>query len=191
MTKLYVAVWLLLLPTLSYTQETQRTIRASVSDHLGALARATTLTELESQWNHAPKDYPHRAVYAAMYSKLGGMNPAAVLISAVPTSGKEMEALYDAQDTKQGQDMAVTEAYHRFYSHLADALERNPERLPQFLRMIHAFDFVDNVDEWPWLCGLASKIYKAHPDAYMSAVNRLQPKFKREAMDCKQPPDAP
>jgi len=126
-----------------------------------------------------------------MYAKLRGPNANSVLISAMPSDGKEMEALYHAQDTKQGQDMAVTEAYNTFYTQLAGALERNPERLPQFLRMIHAFNYVDIVDEWPWLCGLASKIYDAHPDAYISAVNRLEPAFRQEAADCKQAPDAP
>ncbi len=86
-----------------------------------------------------------------MYSKLEGTNPDAVLINAMPNTGKEMETLYDAQDTKLGQDMAVTEAYNTFYTRLADALGRNPECLPQFLRMIHVFHYVDNVDEWPWL----------------------------------------
>jgi hypothetical protein len=43
----------------------------------------------------------------------------------------------------------------------------------------------------PWLCGLASKIYDAHPAAYISAVNRLAPAFKQEALDCKKAPDAP
>ena len=126
-----------------------------------------------------------------MYTKLEGPDHDAVLISAMPTDGKEMEALYHAQDTRQGQDMAVTEAYNTFYTRLADALGRNPERLPQFLRMIHAFHYVDIVDEWPWLCGLASKIYDTHPDAYISAATRLEPAFKQEAMDCKQAPDAP
>jgi hypothetical protein len=64
-----------------------------------------------------------------MYSSLEGPNPDPILIGAMPSNGKEMEALYDAQDTKQGQDMAVTEAYYTFYTRLADALGRNPERL--------------------------------------------------------------
>ena len=149
------------------------------------------LVELEKQWTQAPRDYPHRAVHAAMYSSLGGPNPDATLMGAMPSNGREMEAFYNAQDTKQGQDMAVTEARNTFYTRLADALGRNPERLPQFLRMIHAFHYTDNVDEWPWLCGLASKIYNAHSDAYISAANRLEPAFKQETMDCKQAPDAP
>ena len=126
-----------------------------------------------------------------MYVKLGGRNPDPVLLDAMPHSGKEMETLYDAQDTTQGQDMAVTDAYNNYYVHLADALEHNPEKLPEFLKMIHAFDSVDNVDEWPSLCGLASKIYDARPDAYISAVNKLGPEFKQQAIDCKKPPDAP
>ena len=109
----------------------------------------------------------------------------------MPRNGEEMEALYNYQHTEQGQDMAVTKAYDTFYTRLADALDRNPEKLPQFLKMIHAFHYVDIVDEWPWLCGLASKIYDHHPAAYMSAVSRLDPGFKSEAMDCRQPPDAP
>jgi hypothetical protein len=102
-----------------------------------------------------------------------------------------MEALYHAQQTEQGQDMAVTEAYDIFYTRLADALGRHPKRLPQFFRMVHAFHYVDIVDEWPWLCGLASKIYDAHPGAYTSAVGRLEPEFKSQALQCKQAPDAP
>src|SRR5262249_30856291 len=162
---------------------------ASFNDSLGALARAATLAQLENQWTHAPRDYCHSAVHAAMYSKLGGPNPDPILISAMPSNGKEMEALYDAQDTEHEQDMAVTEAYDRFYSRLADATGRNPERLPQFLRMIHAFHFVDNADESPWLCGLASRIYDAHPKTYISAVSRLEPEFRSDAMNCRRPPD--
>jgi hypothetical protein len=191
MPKPFIVICLLMSSALLYSQDGQRHVRASFNDSLGTLARAKNLTQLEMQWKQAPKDYPHRAVRAAMYSSLGGPNPDAVLIGAMPSNGKEMEVLYDAQDTKQGQDMAVTEARNAFYTQLADALGRSPERLPQFLRIIHAFHYVDNVDEWPWLCGLASKIYDNHPDAYISAIKRLESSFKQEAMDCKQAPDAP
>lgn len=191
MAKPFIVICLLVSSALLYSQDGRGHVRVSFNDSLGALARARNLTQLERQWKQAPKDYPHRAVHAAMYSSLGGPNPDAVLIGAMPSNGKEMEALYDAQDTKHGQDMAVTEAYDSFYTRLADALGRNPEQLPQFLRMIHAFHYVDIVDEWPELCGLASKIYDTHPDAYTSAVNKLEPAFRREAMDCKQAPDAP
>jgi hypothetical protein len=126
-----------------------------------------------------------------MYSKLGGINSDAALIGAMPRDGKEMEAFYDAQDTDQGQDMAVTEAHGTYYSRLAEALGRSPANLPQFLRMIHAFHFVDNVDESPWLCGLASDIYEAHPKQYMVAVGRVGKDYKKEALECRQPSDMP
>lgn len=191
MPKTSVLICLLLSSCLLYSQDGRGEVRSSFNDSLGALARTKTLAELQKQWTLAPRDYPHRAVHAAKYSSLGGLNSDAVLIGAMPSNGEEMEALYDAQDTKQGQDMAVTEARSSFYTGLAGALGRHPERLPQFLRMIHAFHYIDNVDEWPWLCGLASKIYDSYPDAYVSAVNRLEPAFKREAIDCKQAPEAP
>ena len=57
----------------------------------------------------------------------------------MPSTGKDMEALYDAQDTRAGQDMAVTKAYSEYYPALADAVARHPVYLPQFLRMIHSF----------------------------------------------------
>lgn len=130
-------------------------------------------------------------MHAAVYTKLGGVDSDGALIGAMPSDGKEMEALYDSQDTNQGQDMLVTEAYNTFYSRLAEALGRNPSKLPQFLRMIHAFHFVDNVDEWPWLCGLASKIYKAHPREYAVAAAQAGKDYRKEALDCRVPPDAP
>ena len=191
MAKALAVACLLLASALLYSPAERDHVRVSFNDSLGALARAKNLAQLEKQWTQAPKDYPHRAVHAAMYTKLEGPNPEAILISAMPIDGKEMEALYHAQDTNQGQDTAVTEAYNTFYTQLADALGRHPERLPQFLRMIHAFHYVDNVDEWPWLCGLASKIYNTHSDAYISAVSKLEHEFKGEAMDCRKAPDAP
>jgi hypothetical protein len=168
----------------------------SISDSLGTLARATNLTKLDTQWERDPKDFPHNAVHAAKYCELRGVNADSVLFDAMPSNGTEMESLYDAQDIydRQGvvqrQDMAVTNAYNAFYTCLAGALKRNPERLPRFLEMIHSFDFVD-VDEWPWLCGLASDIYEAHPRDYMAAVNKLKGKSRTEALDCRQAPDAP
>jgi hypothetical protein len=150
MAKPFIVICLLLCSASSYSQSEWGHVRAFFNDSLGTLARAKNLAEVEKQWTQAPLNYPHRAVHAAMYSSLEGPNPDAILIGAMPSNGKEMEALYDAQDTKQGQDMAVTEAYYTFYTRLADALGRNPERLPQFLRMIHAFDYVDKVDESPW-----------------------------------------
>lgn len=87
--------------------------------------------------------------------------------------------------------MAVTEARNRFYPQLADALGRNPEKLPQFIRMIHAYHFVDNVDEAPWLCGLASTIFKSHPKQYMAAAARVGGDYEKEALECREPPDAP
>jgi hypothetical protein len=191
MAKSFAVVFFLLASTLLYSQDERSHVRISFNDSLGSLARAKTLSQLEKRWTEAPKDYPHRAIHAAMYSKLGGPNPDVVLIDAMPSDGKEMEALYHGQDTQQGQDMTVTKAYDAFYTWLADALGRHPEELPRFLRMIHAFHYVDIVDEWPWLCGLASKIYDTHPDAYISAVSKLEHEFRSEAMDCKQPPDAP
>jgi hypothetical protein len=101
------------------------------------------------------------------------------------------EALYDAQDTRAGQDRAVTKAYREYYPALANAVARHPLYLPQFLRMIHGLQFVDNVDEWPSLCGLASKIYKAHPGKYLTAVKKVEPRFRKESSACKQRPDAP
>ncbi len=126
-----------------------------------------------------------------MYTKFKGPISDSVLIGVMPSDGKEMEAFYQAQDTAQGQDMAVSEAYNIFYTQLAEALGRHPEKLPQFLRMIHAFHYVDNVDEWPWLCGLASKIYDTHPISYKAAAKSLKSEFRRDAVDCEQVPDAP
>jgi hypothetical protein len=178
--------------SLVHSQDSERHLRSSFDDSLGTLARAETLTQLENLWwMHGPHDFPHRAVHAAMYSKLGGPNRDALLIGAMPSDDREMKALYDSQDTSQGQDMRVTEAYNSFYSRLADALGRNPAKLPQFLRMIHPFHFVDNADESPWLCGLASTIYKAHPRKYMTAVAQVEVDFKKEALECRNPPDAP
>jgi hypothetical protein len=188
MSKMAIAACVLLLATFL---QAQNTVRASFHDSLGELARANSLVQLETLWSHSPHDYPHRAIHAAMHLRLGGPNPDTMLVRAMPADGSEMAALYKAQDTKQGQDMAVTEAYSAYYTNLADAVGRDPERLPQFLKMIHAFNFVDIVDEWPWLCGLASNIYDAHPDAYISAAKKLGPKFRQEALDCKEPPDAP
>src|SRR5260370_19128351 len=96
---------LVILAVISYSQGLHRSTRVSFEDSLGTLARAETLTRLESLWENNPHDFPHRAVHAAMISKLGGSNPDAVLISAMPTTGKEMQALYDAQVTKQRQAM--------------------------------------------------------------------------------------
>ena len=180
-----------MLSIFAHSQDGRSRVRASFHDSLGTLARATSLIQLETLWSHSLHDYPHRAIHAAIYLKLKGSNSDAMLIHAMPADGSEMEALYKAQDTKQGQDMAVTEAYTAYYTNLADAVGRDPERLPQFQKMIHAFNFVDIVDEWPWLCGLASKIYDAHPDAYISAASKLGPKFRQEALDCKEAPDAP
>jgi hypothetical protein len=191
MAKLLAATSFLLVATLLHSQDEKRPVRASFNDSLGTLARAKTLAQLEDQWTHAPKDYSHLAVHAAMYSKLGGVKPDAVLTGAMPSDGEEMVAFYDSQDTKQGQDMAVTGAYHAFYSRLSIALGRDPVKLPQFLRMIHAFNFVDNVDEWPLLCGLAAKIYKVHPREYMAAVGQVEPEYKQEALECRKPPEAP
>src|ERR1700738_4820524 len=143
---------LLLLSVPSHSQDSQHRLRASFDDSLGNLARVKSLNDLEGLWARDPHDFPHCAVHAAVYSKLGGLESDTVLIGAMPSDGKEMKAFYDSQDTNQGQDMLVTEAYNTFYSRLAEALGRNPSKLPQFLRMIHAFHFVDNVDEWPWLC---------------------------------------
>ena len=181
----------MLLTIVSHAQDDRHRIRASFHDSLGSLARANSFVQLETLWHLSPQDYPHRAIHAEMYVQLRGSSPDAMLIRAMPADGGEMEALYKAQDTKQGQDMAVTEAYSAYYTNLADALSRDPERLPQFLKMIHAFNLVDIVDEWPWLCGLASKIYDANPRVYISAANKLDPKFRQQALDCKEPPDAP
>ena len=191
MPKLLPAALLWSLASVSFSQVSHPRVRDSFDDSLGKLARAATLTQLEILWASDSHDFPHRAVHAAMYSKLGGPNPDPVLIGAMPTNGEEMQALYDAQDTAHGQDMAVTEARNEFYSKLTNALSRNPAKLPQFLRMIHAFHFVDNVDEWPWLCGLASTIFKAHPSEYMNAVGSVGKDYEKEALECKEPPDAP
>ena len=172
-------------------QPPQRHVRDSMNDSLGTLARATTIKQLEKVWSGAPKDFPHRAVHAAVHFKLRGANSDTILINALPSNGKEMEALYDAQGTRQGQDMAVTDAYSTFYSAVSHALLRRPEQLPQFLRMIHAFHYVDNVDEWPWLCELASKVYDAAPQQYMRAVKQVEREYRQEALDCRKPPDAP
>ena len=191
MARAFAIACLLLSSGLLYSQHEPVQTRDSLNDSLGRLARANNLDELARQWSQAPKDYPHRAVHAATYANLKGRNPDAVLIRAMPVNGKEMEALYDAQDTRQGQDMAVTQAYGTFYTQLANALRRHPQRLPQFFKMIHSFHYVDNVDEWPILCELASRIYDTHPDEYKRAASRLSPQFRREAMECKQAPDVP
>jgi hypothetical protein len=151
MKKIYLAACFLLLPVVSLGLQDTRRLRDSFGDSLGTLARANTMEQLSSRWGNGPRDFPHRAVYAALYSKLGAADQDAVLLNAMPSTGKEMEALYDAQDTRIGQDMAVTNAYSEYYPALAGAVARHPQYLPQFLRMIHSFHFVDNVDEWPWL----------------------------------------
>jgi len=166
-------------------------VRNSPDDSLGILARAKTLVELERLWKSDPKDFPHRAIHAERYFKLNGANRDDTLLNAMPSNGEEMKALYDAQDTQQGHDMVVTNAYNGYYSALAEIIIRHPEHLPQFLRMIHAFHFIDNVDEWPQLCGLASKAYKAHPKHYLNSVRKLEPEFRQEALACRNPPDVP
>lgn len=186
-----VAASFLLLPSISLGQLETRRLRDSFGDSLGTLARANTTEQLSKQWRDGPKDFPHRAVYAALYSKLTTANSDRLLLDSMPSTGEQMEALYDAQDTRGGQDMAVTKAYSEYYPALADAVARHPLYLPQFLRTIHSFHFVDNVDEWPWLCGLASKIYQAHPSEYLTAVKQVEPRFRRESAVCKEPPDAP
>lgn len=191
MRKAALAASLLLLPVALSSQRGTGHLRDSFDDSLGTLARARTIQQLSSLWATAPRDYPHRAVYAALYFKLGVANQDVVLLNAMPSDGKEMETFYNAQDTRQGQDKAVTEAYSEFYPALAGAVARHPQKLPKFLRMIHAFHFVDNVDESPWLCGLASGIYHANPDEYLKAVQQVEPGFREESLACKQPPDAP
>ena len=191
MRKLLSALLLLLSSALAFSQDTQRHLRSSPDDSLGVLGRAESLKQLEDLWAHDPRDYPHRAVHGATYSKLRGRNSDVVLIQAMPIDGREMEAFYDSQDTNQGQDTQVTEAYNTYYSRLAAAVGRNPAKLPQFLRMIHAFHFVDNVDESPWLCVLASTIYKAHRHDYMAAVAQVEAEYKKESLECRNPPDIP
>lgn len=149
------------------------------------------MQQLENLWSSAPKDFSYRAVHAAMYYRLHGANADAVLLNALPDNGREMEDLYAAQDTRAGQDMAVTEAYNTFYTALSNVLARRPEQIPQFLRMIHAFHYVDNVDEWPWLCGLASNVYAAAPQQYRSAVKHVEKEYRKEASACEKPPEAP
>jgi hypothetical protein len=155
------------------------------------LARATTLTELDAAFSSATKDFPHRAVYAARYVELKGKDADSVLLSSLPNNGKQMEQLYGAQDTRDGQDLAVTDAYNTFYKAVSQAVRRRPEHLPHFLRMIHAYHYVDNVEEWPHLCELASTIYDQIPSQYIVAVKALEPEYRREALDCRKPLDAP
>jgi hypothetical protein len=165
--------------------------RPSQDDLLGRIARAKSLTELESLNVSAPKNFVYRAIYAARYSQLHGTNPDRLILLSLPKNGSEMEQLYDAQDTAKGQDMAVSSLFFKYYEAVAKAVTRNPKYLPHFLRMIHSFDEVDNVDEWPDLCGLASKIYVEKPREYMSAAASLEPKYRKEAFDCRVAPDAP
>jgi hypothetical protein len=160
--------------------------RTSMDDALGRLARATTLKDLNRENVDAPRDFTHRAVYAAIYSKLRGPNADAVLLAALPSNGREMETFYDAQDTDEGQDKAVTAAYYAFYKGISKAVIRRSALLPQFLRMIHAFHYIDNVDEWPMLCDLAQKIYVAAPKQYMRAVNRVELEYREEALECRE-----
>jgi hypothetical protein len=172
-------------------------VHTSKNDSLGALARATTLEQLVQRWKADPKDFPHRAVHAAMYCKLRGPDADSVLIASMPDNGREMDSFYDSQDIYDAQgnvqwhDEAVNDAYHAYYRCLADAVARNPDELPRFLEMIHSFDYVDNVDEWPWLCGLASRLYQIHPRQYMIAATKLSGELRSEAIACRVPPDAP
>src|SRR4051812_38454505 len=93
-------------------QSANRPSRESRNDSLGMLARATTLAELETLLSRATKDFPHRAIYAAKYVELKGKDADSVLLRSLPNNGKQMEQLYEAQDTRDGQDLAVTEAYN-------------------------------------------------------------------------------
>jgi hypothetical protein len=184
-------VMAVLIAVSALAQSPERVLRDSSSDSLGKLSSASNLEQLRTTFKTAPKDFPHQAVYSAQYYKLGGNNADSLLLKTLPTDGKQMQQFYEAQNTREGQDMAVTKAYTTFYEASADAIAKYPSYLPHFLRMIHSFHYVDNVDEWPWLCGLASKIYKKVPKQYMTAVGKLELEDRKEALNCRQAPDAP
>jgi hypothetical protein len=180
-----------LLATAAVAQSPDRALRDSKNDSLARLASATSLEQLRTAFQSAPHNFAHQAVYAAQYYKLGGRNADSLLLRSLPRDGKQMKHLYEAQDTREGQDMAVTEAYNTFYEASADAVVKHPLYLPHFLRMIHSFNYEDNVDEWPWLCGLASKIYSRVPQQYMTAVGKLERAYRKDALNCREGPDAP
>jgi hypothetical protein len=89
MSKVLAIACFLLASALAYSQGERSHVRVSFNDSLGAIARAKSLTQFGKELEQATKDYPHRAVYAAMYTKLGGPNPDALLISAMPSNLKE------------------------------------------------------------------------------------------------------
>jgi hypothetical protein len=184
-------VMVVLVAISALAQSPERTIRDSKSDSLGKLASASNLEELRAAFKTLPTDFPHQAVYAAQYHKLGGNDADSLLLKSLPIDGKQMQQFYESQNTREGQDMAVTVAYTTFYEATAKAVANHPSYLPHFLRMIHSFNYVDNVDEWPWLCGLASEIYSRVPKQYMTAVGKLEPQYRKEALNCRREPDAP
>ena len=55
-------------------QSPERVLGDSKSDSLGELASASNLEQLRTTFKTAPNDFPHQAVYAAQYYKLGGKN---------------------------------------------------------------------------------------------------------------------